>query len=82
MKTHIEKFKASADYTIIKSVIERHYHIRERIRALSNIGYDVEHVPMGSGGVGQIKNVKNAIRMQISCGHGKHNYANAVVIPL
>jgi hypothetical protein len=37
--------------------------------------------PMGSGGVGQIKEMKdNSIRVQISYGHGRNNYANCAII--
>ncbi len=55
--------------------------IQKRVDYLRSKGYSVNEYPMGSGGVGQVKVMSDHIRIQIGYGHGKHNYAYAVVIP-
>jgi len=42
----------------------------------------IEELPMGSGGVGQLKILKSQIRFQIGYGHSKHNYAKTLIIEL
>ena len=54
--------------------------IQKRIDYLRSKGYSVNEYPMGAGGVGQVKVLKDHIRIQIGYGRSKHNYAYAVVI--
>lgn len=70
--------KYENDYKIVCKVIDNNRLISERIGKLENMGYRVFEFPMGSGGVKQIKELKNETRIQISHGHGKYNYAYAV----
>ena len=72
------KAKFMNDYKRICNVIENTRLISERIEKLEEMGYLVFEFPMGSGGVGQIKEMTNEKRVQISYGHGKYNYAYAV----
>ena len=53
--------------------------VSDRVNELRKKGYVVVERSMGSGGVGQIKVLKNEIRIQIGYGHGKHNYAMCVI---
>lgn len=45
---------------------------------INDIQYDT--FPMGSGGVGQIKEMKDHYRIQVGYGVGKHNYAVAAIL--
>ena len=64
----------------IRSAIDSHDFVEQRIDVLNHIGIEVEKAPMGSGGVGQIKEMANGkIRVQIGYGTGKHNYAMVAV---
>jgi len=51
---------------------------------LKSENYYIDDFPMGPGGVGQIKHMKqsNTIRVQLRCGYGKWNYAQAAVFNL
>lgn len=60
--------------------IKRHRLSSNRIDELREKGYTVKRVPMGSGGVGQIKQLKNEFRFQITYGTGRYNYAYAVIV--
>jgi len=44
------------------------------------INHEFREIAMGSGGVGQLKIVKNEIRLQIGYGHSRHNFATTLVI--
>ena len=66
------------DYKIICQVIDNTRLVSERIEKLENLGYLVLEFPMGTGGVKQVKELKNETRIQISNGRGKYNYAYAV----
>lgn len=46
--------------------------------------FDTTTKPMGSGGVGQIKHMKrsNTLRVQLSYGTGKYNYAKVAIFEL
>lgn len=55
--------------------------IEARIEHLRNKGYTVAEYPMGSGGVGQYKQMADgSVRIQIGYGHGRYNYAYCVVL--
>ena len=65
----------------IKSVINSNRLVIDRIEALNKEGYTVQRVPMGSGGVGQVKEMSDGTtRIQIGYGVTRHNYAYAVII--
>ena len=50
------------------------------LRDLEFVGH-FEEKPMGSGGVGQYKEMKDGtLRVQIGYGHGKSNYAMCLVV--
>ena len=65
----------------IKSVINSNRLVIDRIEVLAKLDYKVQHLPMGSGGVGQVKEMADgATRIQIGYGVTRHNYAYAVII--
>jgi len=63
----------------INKVVNKHRLVDDRVDELESKGFQVAKKPMGSGGVGQIKETKSEIRYQIGYGTGKHNYAYAVI---
>lgn len=78
-------FRSSPTYLFIKNCIKKYKSVDERVKAVEAGGCTVkENVPMGSGGVGQVKVMPklNEIRIQISHGVSRHNYAYAVIIDL
>lgn len=54
----------------------------ERVLHFLKLGFKIDYVPMGSGGVGQIKTLwtKREARIQLTYGQGMGNYANAIII--
>ena len=64
----------------IRNLIRRHRLIKDRISELSDIGYNIQTRPMGAGGVCQMKETQNEVRIQIGYGVGKYNYAPCIVI--
>lgn len=67
----------------------REFHfIKQREKHISHLApeYNVKNfyfadLPMGSGGVGQVKEMKNGeVRIQIGYGRGVYNYARCMVI--
>jgi len=70
----------SKTYKQIMKVVEKHRLVEDRVNDLESNGFTVEKVPMGSGGIGQIKEMQNEYRIQIGYGQTKHNYAHAVII--
>ena len=76
---------ASNFYKYIRKCIDENRSIDKRIEEIEKGGFDISNeVPMGSGGVGQIKVMRrlNEVRIQVTCGHGVNNYAKAVVLDL
>ena len=68
-------------YNEIKSVVENNRLVEDRVNKLTELGYDVQELPMGSGGVLQVKEIKDGtIRVQVGYGHGRYNYAMCVVL--
>lgn len=63
----------------VKQIIAKHRLVADRETELHKKGFTVAEKAMGSGGTGQIKTLKNEIRMQIGYGHGKNNYAKCVI---
>jgi hypothetical protein len=55
---------------------------KEQIEISEIDGVGFQEIAMGSGGVGQLKIVKNQVRFQIGYGHSKHNFATCLVIEL
>lgn len=66
------------DLKTITKVVNENKRVSDRIEKLQELGYSVAEFAMGSGGVLQVKELKNKIRVQISYGRGKWNYAYAV----
>lgn len=75
------KMKLENALKLTNRAIEQYRKIDERIKVLENLGFTIEEKPMGSGGVGQVKAMKSGeVRIQIGCGHGRHNYAKCVIL--
>ena len=55
---------------------------KERVNHFLKLGFKIDYVNMGSGGVGQIKTLwtKRETRIQLTYGQGMGNYANAIII--
>ncbi len=65
----------------IKSVVESNRFVADRAGKLAELGYSTQELPMGSGGVLQVKEMRDGtVRVQIGYGHGRYNYAMCVVI--
>jgi hypothetical protein len=65
----------------IRKVVKENRLIVNRVKNLLDMGFTVERVRMGSGGVMQVKEMANeTTRVQIGYGVGKYNYAMAVII--
>ena len=63
----------------IEKVVRENYFVKDRVEILTDLGYNVEIRAMGSGGLLQRKDMKNGIvRIQISYGWGRYNYAYCV----
>ena len=63
----------------VKEIIANHKRVIKREDELFYKGYTIRECPMGSGGVGQIVELMKEIRIQIGYGHGRNNYAKAVI---
>jgi len=67
------------DEKFIQSVIRDNRLIEDRVFILERHGYKIGSFAFGSGGVGQIKEMKSGkTRVQISYGTGRYNYALGV----
>ena len=77
MKT-IEEIRTKRDE--IMNLITGTRKVSERVALLKKNGYIANECPMGTGGVGQIKEMSDHYRIQIGYGHGRNNYAYAVII--
>ena len=64
---------------LIKTVISKFYFVKDREKELQKLGFKIEIVPMGSGGVGQVKYLQKETRLQIGYGVTRHNYASCVI---
>ena len=65
----------------IEKVVKSNRLVSDRIKALEKLGFQVEELPMGPGGILQQKKMANGTtRIQIGYGHGRHNYAMAVTL--
>ena len=63
----------------IKRIIRDNRLIEDRVSILEQHGYKIGSFAFGSGGVGQIKEMKSGItRIQISYASGSYNYALGV----
>jgi len=67
------------DLINIRNITRRYRLISDRVAALNELGYNIKCAAMGSGGVGQVKETKKEIRVQISHGVSRWNYAYCVV---
>lgn len=94
MKTTINEInKKTSDSNILKcagiakEVIQKFYFIEDRIKE-SKYLLDLENIknayiaekPMGSGGVGSIRFLKDKVYIQIGYGQGRHNYATVIEV--
>jgi hypothetical protein len=64
----------------ISEVVKNNRLVSDRVAKLRSLGFNVEEKPMGSGGVLQVKKLSSETRVQIGYGHGRNNYAMAVVL--
>ena len=64
----------------IKEVIATEKHLPVRAQRIYDLGYSVQELPMGRGGIGQVKEMKDHYRIQIGHGKGRYNYAYAAII--
>lgn len=72
MKTQINK---------IEKIVKGNRLVSKRVSQLRALGFQVEELPMGPGGVLQQRKMANGTtRVQIGYGHGRHNYAMAVTL--
>lgn len=67
-----------SDLMTITKVVNENKRVSDRIEKLQKLGYSVAEIPMGSGGVLQVKERRKETCVQISYGRGIHNYAYAV----
>lgn len=72
---------------LVRTAIANNYFIKDREDklgvALPADKYWFDDKPMGSGGVGQVKEMKDGtVRFQIGYGRGKHNYARVLIVKL
>ena len=74
-----EQVKKTHAYKTIMQIVENTRRVKERIEILSD-RFHVENKAMGSGGVGQVKELKDHFRVQVSYGIGKWNYAYCVIL--
>lgn len=72
---------------IAKQVIEEFYFVKQReeeaicLLEQEKINAEIGTYPMGSGGVGKVKIMKDgSARIQIGYGTGRYNYALCIVI--
>lgn len=55
--------------------------IQDRLQYCAARGFETDIVPMGCGGVGQWKQMRDgSVRVQISHGWGRYNYAHVAII--
>lgn len=64
----------------IEKIVRENRLVSDRVKKLEKAGFSVSELPMGSGGVLQIKKMASETRVQIGYGHGRHNYAMAVTL--
>ena len=65
----------------IKNVVESSRLVDDRVNKLTELGYDTQEFPMGSGGVLQIRGMRDGtVRVQVGYGRGRYNYAMCVVL--
>lgn len=76
----MKDFKKRRAYKKIMKVVDRNRLVSDRASELKGMGYSVEEIAMGSGGVGNVKETQSEYRVQIGYGKGKWNYASTVVI--
>ena len=75
----LKKHLGACDFANVCKALE-FPHITDRLVYLNDRGYHIAVRSMGSGGVGQIKKMKNGeYRVQISYGLGRWNYAYVVL---
>lgn len=80
LEKQIKEVKESAVYKQIMQIVAENKTVSARETALHKAGFSYDTFPMGSGGVGQVKIMSDHIRIQVSYGVGKHNYATAVIV--
>ena len=69
------------EFKKIAKVVKSNRLVSDRIDYLRKMGYQVEKLPMGPGGVLQQKNMANGqTRIQVGYGQGRYNYAATVIL--
>ena len=74
--------------SLVRAAIANNYFIKDREDSLSatlpaDIEYWFDDKSMGSGGVGQVNEMKDGtVRFQIGYGRGKYNYARVLIVRL
>lgn len=68
------------NYAVIMSAIDSHRLVADRVKEIEAAGISVDEFPMGSGGVRQIKEMRDHYRVQVGFGVSNHNYAQAAII--
>ena len=63
----------------ICAIIEAERSVEIRVEKVKQ-NYTVVTLPMGSGGVGQVKESEYSYKVQLESGHGRYNYARTAVI--
>lgn len=69
----------ASDLELIKSVIKNNRFFADRVATLVKKGFVVGERRMGTGGVGKVMRLQDEVRVQISAGYGKYNYAKVVI---
>lgn len=80
LEKQIKEVKESAAYKQIMQIVTANKTVSARETELHKAGFSYATFPMGSGGVGQIKEMKDHYRIQVGYGVGKHNYAVAAIL--
>lgn len=73
-----KNFRTTTDYKRVMQVVSANRSVANRMKELASMGYSIDVAAMGSGGVGQVKEMKDSYRIQISAGWGRYNYAHIV----
>lgn len=77
-QTALDEIKSSKSYKKVLNIIKSYHFVNDRIDQLED--EEITEKAMGTGGVGQMKIIKDNVYIQIGYGHGKWNYAKVVKI--
>ena len=77
-QTALDEIKSSKSYKNVLNIIKENHFVNDRINQLED--EEITEKAIGTGGVGQMKIIKEYVYIQIGSGHGKWNYAKVVKI--